>query len=118
MTDLCLTTANCPTLSAQIIFAIPTSLAPQIAKYLKPTTMQRSSVRALTVCAASFPSPERRALNPSGHLYQKASVWANVLKDGQETSQKINLTEQEKPLALIKINLSISVSSTANKCKM
>ena len=66
----------------------------------------------------------------------KASVWANVLEEGQETSQittqigQENGTEgqekgkkrarkgQEKLLALIKANPYISVSSIAKECGM
>ena len=66
----------------------------------------------------------------------KASVWANVLEDGQETSQittsigqenettwqekgkKRARKGQEKLFALIKVNPHISVSSIAKKCGM
>ena len=66
----------------------------------------------------------------------KASVWANVLEEGQETSQITTSTEQEnetmgqekgkkrarkgqeKLLALIKVNPHISVSSIAKECGM
>ena len=76
---------------------------------------------------------------PQYHLVafiMKASVWANVLEDGQETSQittsigqenettgqekgkKRARKGQEKLFALIKVNPHISVSSIAKKCGM
>ena len=76
---------------------------------------------------------------PQYHLVafiMKASVWANVLEEGQEISQITTSTEQEnettgqekgkkrarkgqeKLLALIKANPHISVSSIAKECGM
>lgn len=67
--------------------------------------------------------------DPQYHLVafiMKASVWANVLEEGQETSQTNNPTGQEKGkkgarkgqeklLALIKENPYISISSKAKE---
>ena len=69
---------------------------------------------------------------PQYHLVafiMKASVWANVLEEGQETSQTTNPKGQEKGkkrarkgqeklLALIKTNPYISISSIAKECGM
>ena len=69
---------------------------------------------------------------PQYHLVafiMKASVWANVLEEGQETSQTTNPKGQEKGkkrarkgqeklLALIKANPHISISSIAKECDM
>ena len=70
--------------------------------------------------------------DPQYHLVafiMKASVWANVLEEGQKTSQTNNPTGQEKGkkrarkgqeklLALIKENPYISISSKAKECGM
>ena len=73
----------------------------------------------LTVCARELSAIGTK--EPQYHLVafiMKASVWANVLEEGQEKGKKRARKGQEKLLALIKANPHISVSSIARECGM